>query len=78
MKVLKQDIRRTDGLFGVQRCYMQLRGGVKKNKWYLWVVGAVVGRGRIRGPTTTFGKKGTTFCFCFHSMQKPSKHNKTY
>ena len=35
------------------------------------------GRWGVRGPTTTFGQKSTTFYFCFHSMQKPSKRVKT-
>ena len=39
------------------------------------MVGAV---GRVWGPTTTFGQKSTTFCFCFHSIKKPSKRIKYY
>ena len=27
--------------------------------------------------STTFGLKTTTYCFCFHSMQKPPKRVKT-
>ena len=33
--------------------------------------------GAVRGPTKTFGQKSTTFYFCFHSIQKPSKRVKT-
>ena len=46
-----------------------LRGGVKKSGTFGWW--------GVRGPATTFGQKSTTFYFCFHSMQKPSKRVKT-
>ena len=37
----------------------------------------VLSGGWGRGPNTTFGQKSTTFCFWFHTMQKPSKRVKT-
>ena len=51
-----------------------VRGGVKKSGTFGWW--GPFGGG-VRGPTTTFGQKSTTFYFCFYSMQKPSKCVKT-
>ena len=53
-----------------------VRGGVKKKNLYFWVVGTI-GGGGIRGPTTTFGQKSTSFFFCFHSIQNTSKRVNT-
>ena len=35
------------------------------------------GRGGL-GPDYTFDQKTTSFCFCFHSIQKPLKRVKTH
>ena len=51
--------------------FYQIAKGRRQKKWYFWL------GGEVRGPTTTFGQKSTTFCFCIHSMQKPSKRVKT-
>ena len=51
----------------------------RQKKWYFWVVGAVGGGAvGVRGPTTTFGQKSTSFFFCFHSIQNPSKRVNTH
>ena len=49
--------------------------GRRQKKWYFWSLGPL---GAVRGPTTTFGQKGTSFFLCFHSIQNLSKRENTH
>ena len=58
-------------------CPASNKGRCKKSGSFGWCPLLGGGGGRVGARPQPFDQKITTFCFSFHSMQKPSKRVKT-